>query len=110
MGCRIEVKNIKPGSGKRICQADLCIIDTKSGSPLVTLKECTIYQGQNGDALGLPQRNYQKDGETRYVNVVDLPEHTKNACINALAMAWAEHTRGNPQESEPEFNDPFADE
>jgi len=69
---------------------------------------CTHIEGNKGDFVGLPQRSYEKDGETKYVSVVWMPDDDRRFAFQNWALKELEKIAGVEQTVEPQDDDiPF---
>jgi DNA-binding cell septation regulator SpoVG len=62
------------------------------------INDCTLVEGGKGDFIGLPQRSYQKDGETKYTAIVFIPDKDRRYAFND----WALKELDNLIRTEPE--------
>lgn len=46
------------------------------------INDCSLVEGTKGDFVGLPQRRYEKDGETKYASVVFIPDEKRRWAFN----------------------------
>jgi len=64
------------------------------------VNDCTLVEGNKGDFVGLPQRSYQKDGETKYMSIVFIPDKDRRYAFNDWCLSELEKIIGI--EPEPE--------
>lgn len=50
------------------------------------INDCSLVEGNKGDFIGLPQRQYEKDGETKYASVVFIPNEKRRWAFSDWAV------------------------
>jgi len=90
-----EVKNWRKntGQGKVKGWFTLCVGDFE-------INDCSLVEGNKGDFIGLPQRKYEKDGETKYSSIVWIANEKRRWAFNDWAVKELDKLVG--VETEPE--------
>lgn len=61
----------------------------------IVIKDCAlVYKTDGTRFIGLPQRSYEKDGEKKYIDVVQIPDKATREKFNVQvldALMRAEH-------------------
>jgi len=63
------------------------VMNDRTGAPLFEIRGCRILDGQHGLWLAMPSRTYEKDGETKYQNIVDVPSTALRAAFTNAGVA-----------------------
>ena len=76
-----EIKNYRPNTkgGKVKGWFTLMVNDFE-------INDCTLVEGSKGDFVGLPQRRYEKDGETKYASIVFIPDEKRRWAFSDWAV------------------------
>ena len=97
---RVEIKRIHhlPGEGKTKAFADI-ILDGAN----VIIKGCRVVEGSNGLFVSLPQRTYDKDGETKYAPIVSMPVRDQlDVVMKSVIDAYNGNVAGPVDTPQPE--------
>lgn len=52
----------------------------------ITLIDCSLVEGEKGLFIGMPQKSYQKDGQTKYVAVVKIEDRAISEKFNVQVI------------------------
>ena len=64
------------------------------------VNDCSLVEGGKGDFVSMPQRSYEKDGQTKYASIVFIPDEKRRWAFNDWALGELEKIVG--VEPEPE--------
>lgn len=79
----MKIDNWRPNNygGKKLGSFNL---ELDSG---MTLVDCSLVNGENGQFIGLPQKPYEKDGEKKYAATVKFWDRERQDKFNAAVIA-----------------------
>jgi len=76
-----EIKNWKPLSGTSKVKGSFTL---EMGE--IEINGMTLVEGPKGNFVSFPQRSYQKDGETKYQNIVWMPNKDRRGAFQNWAL------------------------
>jgi DNA-binding cell septation regulator SpoVG len=79
----MKIENWRPNTfgGKKLGTFSL---ELPSG---MTLVDCSVVNGDKGHFIGLPQKSYEKDGQTKYVALVKFWDREKQTRFDEMVLA-----------------------
>lgn len=95
-----EIKNWRKNNGQGKVRGWFTL---KAG--ILEINDCSLVEGNKGDFIGLPQRRYEKDGETKYSSVVFIPDEKRRWAFNDWAVKELDdllRTEPEPEKGSPE--------
>lgn len=70
----------------------------------IEINSMTLVEGPKGNFVSFPQRSYQKDGETKYQNIVWMPDKDRREAFQNWALEQLDKLVGvekaTPEEDE----------